>query len=157
MPGQWNVYAVVGRASMGLGDLVITNTADLTCPYVIGRNGFGPGSVQWRKKTVESPFVNGRFVVSQVKDAVSMTLSVRVKGASFDWLDYHVQQLVNAMSQFDYSVTWTINGVTHTYRCEAADWAIGEGGVIQDLEARSWTQMCNFVVPRQPVPLAGRF
>jgi hypothetical protein len=92
-----------------------------------------------------------------VKDSVGSTVSVRVRAPSYDWMDYYIQQLVETFEQLSYVLTFTINGVTHQWNCEAADWALGNGGQLQDLEAMSWTQVVKFSIQRNPVPLAGRF
>ena len=96
----WDVEASVSRPYIGGGPLTITDTSDPSCPYVIGREGIGPGNLTWRKVTAQSAFVAGRYVVGQVKDSVGTTLTVRVRGQSFDWLDYHIQQLCAAFEQY---------------------------------------------------------
>lgn len=151
---DWVVSASVSGPSVSL---TVANTSDRYFPYIIPRNGIGPGAVSWRKNTVASPFSYGRFVVSQVQDVVTMSVAVRVRAASHDWMDYYVSQLVDAFEQFSYTFTYSIDGVSHSYQCEAADWAVGDSGQYDDLMGLSYNQIVTFTVPRHPLPVSGRF
>jgi len=140
-----------------LGTLKIDDKTDATVPYSLVRGGIGPGGLTWRKTTVTSPFVSGRVVVHEVKDAVPDTLKVRVRGSTTDWLDYYIYQLTQYFESFNFRLTLNVDGVVHSWNCESADWAVGDAGAYQDMELRSHTQIVTASFMRDPIPLVGRF
>lgn len=149
------VVGSITRSELSLATLTIENRADASCPYSFSREGFGPGTVSWRRVTTQSPFVHGRFLLERVMDETQMNLSMRVRASSVDWVDYYLAQLIDAFSQFAYVLTFTIDGVYHQWLCETADFTVGNGGQFQDLNLRSYQQEVKFVVPRYPVPFGS--
>lgn len=156
MPAPYPTWAVnVSRVHLGLANLVLTDEAN---GFVIARNGIGPGAASKRKITVTAPWVEGRFLVNAIADIQTLKVDVRVSGPDFDWLDARIMEVVAAFSQWDFNLEVQVDGVDHQWQCEMCDgWSVGQGGVIQDVEVGSFTQIVTFNVPRQPTPLVGRW
>lgn len=144
------------------GNLVIEDATDPTVPYSLVRGGIGPGTSSMNKVVVESPFVQGRQVVHQVKRSGSVLLQVRVRGATFDWLDFYTSQFLGFMDD-EFHLNITIDGTTHIWFYEAADnWAVGDPDSTNtsnwdDVSLRSYTQIVTVQTVRQPGNVAGRF
>lgn len=123
---------------------------------------FGPGALSWRRQTVESRWVHGRFLVSAVKDADVAPLEVIVYGTSSADLDAKTRTLLDAFEQWTYDLTVTADGVAHTWRCEPAEYSPSAGsgqrgsyehfGLVAGASAQ---QVYAFSIPRRPVPVAG--
>lgn len=123
---------------------------------------FGPGALSWRRQTVESRWVHGRFLVSAVKDADIAPLEVIVFGASSADLDAKTRTLLDAFEQWTYDLTVTADGVAHTWRCEPAEYSpstrSGQRGAYEHfglVAGASAQQAYTFAIPRRPVPVAG--
>lgn len=144
------------------GNLVIEDATDPTVPYSLVRNGIGPGTSAMNKVVVESPFAQGRQVVHQVKRSGAVLLQVRVRGATFDWLDFYTSQFLTYMDD-EFHLNITIDGTTHIWFYEAADnWSVGDPnatnqGNWEDVAMRSYTQVITVQTVRQPGNVAGRF
>lgn len=156
-----SVVAVIQSAVLG-ADLVIEDITDPTVPYSLVRNGVGPGSSSARKVTVESPFVAGRHVVHNVMGMGSVTLQVRVRGSSFDWLDAYTGNLLNFV-QDTFHLLIRIDSVEHTWPYEGVDnWVVGDPssanlGNWEDVSLRSYTQTVTMQTMRHPISDTGRF
>lgn len=137
--------------------VTISGTAGLALTEAAGYQvvSVGPGARSWRKETVTSPFVHGRAVVSQVLDAGSFPLLVRVKALTAATLASRITALLHAVEQVSYDTTVVIDGVTWTWRCETADTSIGEAGSLDPHGLRNLQQLVTCSIPRHPVPIAG--
>lgn len=130
-----------------MSNLVIAPSAG----YYIQRNGFGPGEVSHRRVQAESPYVAGKMLVHSVKDQQTGTLKIRVEGSSQSQLYSRMETLAEAFEQFSYTLSLYINGVLYSYQCDAADYAVGDNGQIDDLFLRSNMQMMTFQVAHKPI------
>lgn len=146
------------------GNLTIDDKTDPTVPYSLVRNGVGSGSSAMSKVTVESPFVQGRTVVHQVKRSGAVILQVRVRGATFDFLDFYTAQLINFLeNDVGFHLSITIDGTNHNWFYEAVDnWVVGDPqatnlGNWDDVSLRSYTQIVTAQTMRQPGSVAGRY
>lgn len=137
---------VITRTELALSNLAFTPVNG----YYIQRNGFGPGEVGNRSTFVESPYVIGKIQTHVVKDLQTSTLTIRVEGDDQEDLFDKMTELCEAFEQFNYTLTIIINGTTFTYSCYTADYAVGEGGQLDDLMLRSNMQMITFDIPHQP-------
>ena len=136
----------ITRTWLSLSDLTIAASAG----YYIQRDGFGPGETSFRRSEAESIYVNGKYMTHAVKDQQTSTLKIRVVGATQTELYSRMDTLAKAMEQFSFTLDITIGDKTFSYECDAADYAIGDGGQVQDIWARSSTQMMTFDVPHKP-------
>jgi hypothetical protein len=153
-----SITASVTRATVPggpLADLPLVS-ADYDIDFV------GPGALAWQRVTVESKWVHGRFLVSARKDVEIMPLGVEVSGATAAGLDASTRALLDAFEQWSYDLTVVADGVSHTWRCEPAEYAPAGGrsggrGTYEPfgLQAPVFVQSYVFQIPRNPVPIAG--
>lgn len=115
----------------------------------------GPGGRSWRRTTVEGKYQHGRALVGAVLNHGSLPLVVRVHGDSWSQVSNRAQTLIAAFSQYSYTLTITINGVTSTWRCEPADITIAGGDQWQKFHAMANQQEYQLVIPRDPIPVNG--
>lgn len=143
MPG-FSVEVTISRE--GDTDLVLSCDTG----YNIARNGIGPGAVSWRRITVQSPFVSGRTLVHAIRDVGEVPIKLRVVGDDAEDVHEKINALLQAVSQFSYTITVDIDGVVYSWEAEPADWSVGEGGSWQDLHLRSNTQDVSLSIPVNP-------
>ena len=140
------IELTIDRSELLLGDLVIGEDAG---GYSLIKEGIGPGQQSWRRLAVTSPWAHGERLVHAVKDAPSMNVDIRVTGTSHGNLWNRLDVLTRAFSQFSYDLTFDIEGAVFTWeKCQPADWAVGNGGQIDDRMIRSLKQEVRFVVRR---------
>jgi hypothetical protein len=137
----------ITRSWLSLADLAVAPSSG----YYIQRGGFGPGEVSFRKTSATSPYVSGQTLTHAVKDQQTLTFKVRVVGSSQGQLLSRMEELAAAMEQFSFTMRFWINGVLYQYECDASDYAVGDGGQVEDLWLRSNTQLMSFNVPHKPV------
>lgn len=144
----------VGRDLLSMGDLDLENYP--AYEVVAG----GPGSISWRRQTVDSPYVHGSLLVSAVKDLEYAPLTIRVRGSNDDEVDDRLAVLIQAFSQFAYYLYWDIgSGVTQKkWGCQPADWDYvsteGQGSFDKHrLMAKMYE--VTFNIPRHPQPITG--
>lgn len=109
------VAASVTRTTLGLAPLQldvdgVTHIVSIT-----------EGGVTWRRTVAEGKYQRGRALLSAVRDTTTDVLVIRVYGPTGTDLENRVRSLITAFSQFTYTVTLTLNGVTRTIDCEPAD------------------------------------
>ncbi len=144
MPNDLNASMVCTRTELSEANLEIS----IDNGYYVIRDGMGPGAIQYRRITAESPFVAGRVPVHIVPDTITLMPYIRVRGSSLSDLADKVVDLTNAFTQFQYTLSFAIEGeFAAEYRCEAADYTVGNGGQFEDLKLRSFLQDVQFDVP----------
>lgn len=143
-----DISGSVTRTDLGLGDLTL-NTDDLKITE------WGPGIVSWRRQKVSSAYVHGDFATSLVKEQVESPLGIRATGSSMTDCWNKIGTLIEAFSQFSYTLAVVIEGTTFTYECEAADYSTGDGGLFQKFHAMAYKQEIKFLIPRRPNPTTG--
>lgn len=84
----------------------------------------GPGGRVWRRDFVEGTYVHGRTLLNAVLETRTMPVVVRVKGDTWVEVRERAQDMIDALSQFVYLATLTIDGVTDYLVCEPGDVAI---------------------------------
>lgn len=132
-----------------------TTPLSLEDPGVYEVIAFGAGARAWRRDTVEGRYQHGRVLIGAVLASTTAVLQVRVLGATWEEVTTRSTTLVDAFSQLAYSLTVTVEGVTTTLACEAADIALLGGDVLQKHHAMSGMQEYQLTIPRHPVPTAG--
>lgn len=146
---ELTVAASVTRTELQLGDLNIDDGTSFTLAQ-----GLRIGSVTWRRETVQSPFVEGRIPVHEVKDAAESTVVVYVHGTSNAILNQNVGTLLDAFTkQYTYDLKLTVNSVNYQWVCERADYEV----------AFATAALNALLVPvslsfhRKPTPFVGVF
>ena len=147
MPGLTpTISASVTRASLSLADL---NLSDHTNYFVSGEI-FG-ATVQWRRSTVKSPYVESEFTVNRVRGIVEDRFAVNVLAADQVTMATNIAAVVAAFSQDYFNLTVQLDSQPYTYACEASDytmdWQIGRMHSLQ-------TEI-KFSLRRSPVPING--
>lgn len=79
------------------------------------------GDRQWRRRTVEGPYMHGRALLGAVLEVGSLSIVVRCKGATYVAAMNRYNALLSAVTSMTYLVTVTVEGHTTTYSCEPAD------------------------------------
>lgn len=143
--------ASVTRTALALPDLDL----EVLGTYQIIRDSTGPGGVTWRRQTATSPYVHGRTLVNAVMDVGEASLGIRVIGSNMAVLHSRLMTLLAAFEQYSYDLTVVISGETWRWRCECADYVVGDSGLFQDFHFRSLQQEVRFTIPREPIPLSG--
>jgi hypothetical protein len=92
--------------------------------YKVEGSSFNESSQTYRRTTVESPWIGGRFVTNIVPDTVEETLSVFVYGADQVDLQDSIDKLIEAFSQFSYIMEFASDQNRLQYSCETADYSI---------------------------------
>lgn len=125
--------------------------------YLIVGDSFGPGAQVWRRETVTSPYVHGRFLVQSTKAEQIVPLVIQVLGTDGSDLGVKVGDLLDAFSQPAYTLTEQFSGTLAAWTCEMADYSVGPGGALNDLDLFFHAAEITLAIPRAPKPLAGRF
>lgn len=143
-----DVTAEVTRHELGLAPLALNTAND---PYEIVQ-GFSPGGVSQRRIEVESPIVDSTFVVHSVKDRPEMEFGLYVVGDTYDQAVANADTLIEAFTgQVTYNLTVVIEGRTHEWRCQTADYELA----LRTAFVATQRLAVRFAVPRHPVPVQG--
>jgi len=119
--------------------------------YKVQYEGLGQPSIRWRRGYASSPWTDGATAVSAVKDQAVLDMRVLVEGTSAANLRTRIDALTDAVSQFTYTVTVTINSQAEVWTADPGDWS---------LDSESWQpslvgehkQIVNVSIPVYPVP-----
>lgn len=144
---------LVTRTVLALSDLQLWQPGTFT---VLG-DAFGPGAQVRRRETVTSPYVKGRTLLSAVDDVQLASLSIEVGSTSGSGLSTNIAVLLAAFSQSTFTMSAIWDDVAVSWTCEAADYAVGPAGVLQDHDLKFFTQVVALTVPRSPVAVSGAF
>ena len=126
--------------------------------YVIVDGSFGPGAQTYRRLTVDSPWVAGRFLTNAVADVQMVPLVIQVQSPDEAGLEPNITELLAAFKQFSFTMTSVHHGLgTQAWWCERADYAVGPSGVIDDFDLKFYEQAVSFTIPRSPVNAVGAF
>jgi hypothetical protein len=144
---------LITRTDLSLADLQLWSPPN---SFVVG-DTFGPGAQVLRRETVTSPFVRGRFVIAATADSQDSQILLQICGSSGSDLSTRVGVVLDAFGQLSYTLTWNFDGITSAYFCEAADYTIGEGGRIEDIDMVFHTVPILLTIPHDPLPISGTF
>lgn len=133
---------LVSRASLGLDYLQLSQRGRFYLPD----GTFGGGETTQKRETSEAPQVKGRYPSSITEGGRTGNVSVHVI-ATEETLQDEVELVVNAMTQFMYTLIWHWNGLRGVWQCEKADWSLGASGTLDAAHLEVFTQIVHFVVP----------
>lgn len=136
-------------------DVIGTTSLSLTFANGYDIDGIGPGAKSFRRNTVQSPYVPGRFITDIVADYQTAVLDVWVGGSSGSQLQTRVGTLLTAFEQFTYTLQVVIDGATYSWTCEPADSAVGQAGAFEEWDLGAFGQEVHLTIPRSPIPVAG--
>lgn len=137
----------LGRTELGLSAL---NLQDPTNGYYVS-DVWQPGGIQWQRyNAAGSALANGDRVVGQRKVGVDEIFQVYVHAATPSGIKAKVQTIIDALSQFRYTLTITWDGATYNYQANGA----GEVRYMDDaidpvLFQAGWVGL-EITIPRDP-------
>lgn len=137
---------LVTRTDLGLGNLQLSQAGR----YYLPDGTFGGGETAQRRITAEGPQVKGRYPSSIVEGSRTGNMSVHVI-ATLATLQASIEEVVDAMTQFRYMLAWQFDGLSGTWQCETADWALGESGTLDAGFLQMNTQIVHFTVPHNRI------
>lgn len=115
--------------------------------YRLSAEAFGESETTWRRIEADNPFVEGTWTVSAVRENVTENLSVWVRGNYPEQTSAAIQELLNGLSQRNFGLEVTFDGVTRFYTCFVSDATVSASGPMRV------ARMAQVVaqVPRHPV------
>ena len=123
----------IGRASLSLADLVITNDPNAG-DFWLPEDPFDEPEENYRLRYMpDSDDVHGKELVSAVLEHTSIPATVYTKAASAAALKANKAALRAALGQFAYSVTVNLDGATATYSADpcGARWGTVDSGMVR--------------------------
>jgi len=114
--------------------------------YTLGRDSFASEGTTWRRQEAANPFVEGSWTVAAVRENTVVNLTVFIRGTEATPTFVALQALTDAISQRNFVIEFTVNGVKRTYTCN-----MGEFQVQLTTELRS-SSMAQVIaqIPRNP-------
>lgn len=144
-----DLSVTVSRDALGLGPLEVAFGDRYYCaPKFLG------GQVQWNRKKISSPFVDGEITTQRSRQNVTENIGVEVRAPTSADLQAFTEELIAAFLQDRFTLTVIADGVTWSYRCETADYQVLTWDTAR-MVARAGQVL--FQVPRQPVALSGGY
>src|SRR5690349_11923378 len=141
------VSVSLDRSSLSLAALV---AADDGATYQIAQDGLGDPGITWRKLTMpDSNDVHGSEYVAAVKEQSSIPLTIIVKASSSAALKTARDALFDALSQFAYTVTVTVDGVAEAWAAGPADWS--RSTTVQPGQVAQFFTVLTITIPVYPV------
>lgn len=138
----------IGRASLSLADLVITN--DPTAgDFWLPEDPFDEPEENYRLRYMpDSDDVHGKELVAAVLEHTSIPATVYTKAASAAALAANKATLRAALGQFSYSVAMNLDGATRTFSADpcGARWGTVDSGMLSGRIAKA-----SFVIPIYPI------
>jgi len=107
---------VVCRITIPGGWLTVTSG-----PYSLTPESFTTTGTTWRRKDVTNPFVEGTWTVDALRDNQTETIDIFVSSETGSLLEDAVEAVVDALSQLNFAIEITFEGVKRTYTCWVAD------------------------------------
>lgn len=146
-----DVIATVTRAQLPFPNSELNINDGIN--YVLGKN-VRVGAVTWRRETVNSPFVEGRVPVHEIKDAAESTVTVYCLGTHHTMLNQNIETLLEAFTQqYSYELRLNIEGINYRWSCERADYEVAFA--TETLVAKFVPVQLTF--HRKPTPVMGAF
>lgn len=106
-------------SSIPATDVVLNSATSAT--YVLLREGLGRPGITWRLTPApDSADVHGSEYVAAAKEQTTLPLKVMIQAASSAALDAAIDALEDALSQFSYTATVVVDGVTKVWSCSPA-------------------------------------
>jgi hypothetical protein len=137
----------IDRTSLSLSALAATNDG---ATYQIAQDGLGDPGITWRKSTMpDSDDIHGSEYVAAAKEQTSIPLEVIVKAASSSALKTARDALFAALSQFTYTVTVTVDGVSDVWTAGPADWA--RSTAVQPGQVAQFFTVLTITIPVYPI------
>ena len=100
-----------------------------------------------------SAHVEGNVVTAAVRDVSALPLEVVVFGTTSANLEALLDALADALFQFRYTATVTLDGVATSYSCSPTAFEVVGGSVLYSHASRFF-EVVAFTIPVQPTPVS---
>lgn len=139
----------INCSSISAPNIVISDALDAT--YELVREGLGRPAITWRKTAApDSADVHGTEYVAAVKEQTTLPLKVMIQAASSAALNTALNALEAALSQFSYTATVTVDGVTKVWSCGPAAYG-SESGLIEHAKVLAHYDLWTITIPVYPI------
>jgi hypothetical protein len=138
-----------GQPRLKIGARMTTNMGWLDLndgPYRLEASAFAERTVSWRKREVQSDYVEGTFIVNAVRENVTETLNVWVRGETHYELAMARERLEDALCQLTYRISFRTSDVTRYWECSVADYTVATQREFQ----HACIALVRATVPRHP-------
>ena len=136
------------RTSLGKSPLVVTNNPFGTALHLPEEGLVWPSFATRRTYAPDSPYESGRMLLAAVRDAAELPLTVYAHGESGAATEAAKAELEEAVAQWSYDLTLTVDSVAHVYRAEILldiPWGDVDSGMVAAHMARA-----SFSIPLNP-------
>lgn len=139
----------IDRTSLTLSPLVLNGSGGGT--YTLTPRGLGAVVTAWRYGWMPShPDVHGDELLSATLENARLSLEVLVEAATSVALETAVTALNEALFQFSYEVTQTVDGVAKTWTCFPSV-AVPVAGVVLHNEVAEHFGVFSMSIPVYPI------
>lgn len=114
------------------------------------------GAVVINRRTATSPHMHGDALIGATKGMRSMNVRVLAKGVSDSALNANLAEVIAAFTQYTYELHYLNDGIDYAWSCQMADFSADLRWAYYD-DLGGFYCPAVFVVPAQPIPVAGPF
>lgn len=136
----------ISRSLLSLSDLTIDGNPNEGSLFLAEEGNEEPTFAMRRNYAPESPFIPGRVLLAAVRDSGSMPLRVYAQGNSAVEVRTAMDELEDALEQFTYTLTLTVDGVSRSW---AADPEIPQWGELDSGLVTAYMRIATVAVPLQ--------
>lgn len=141
----WPTISVsIDRTELGTTALSLSSATG----YEITADGYSEGDVTANNVYASSRWVDGAAVTASKLEVANIQMRVKVTGTSATDLMTRIDAIRNALTQFSFSMTVSVNGASRVYACMAASSFSTEP--FNPAMIRNNIAYVSAVVPRQP-------
>jgi len=116
--------------------------------YELDVDGVHDGGRTWVRQTTRSPFVDGVHEISRVLDVNKIDVTLRLVSTTWVGVETLRQALLTAVEVPSWLLEIAVDGVSYTYRANAADSVSG----LTTVELGSMYRTISLTIPVQPTP-----
>lgn len=128
----------IDRTSLSLAALVVDSTPG--SGFWVPEDGLErPAITQRRQYAGASPWLHGSTLVAATKEQSTLPFTVYTQATTAALLSGQMDELEEALSQFTFDATVTIDGVAKVWACDPADigWGTVDSGMVRAHIARA--------------------
>ena len=117
-----------GQVKLRLGARITSSSGWLDLndgeTYQLEASSFADRAVSWRKREVQSDYVEGTFVTNAVRENVVEALSVWVRADTYYELEKARERLEDALCQLTFRIAFRTTDATRYWDCTVADYTV---------------------------------
>lgn len=135
------------------GATPITINGSGSGPYILTDRGLGRPAVVARTAYADnSPHVHGSLLTQAAKEQANLPLEVLVQASSAAQLRQCIDDLDDALWQFSYTVTVTVDEQTTVWTAGPASWGVVDGVTLHG-RAAQFVEVLAITIPVYPIPV----